>query len=131
MMLTLILVLLVLTILSLLIGKRANETSVPCFLATIFAVVMIILIMISFSLRSDLINRAETLEKQYDNLLTYNEMLVDVKSELMRYKHFSNINDYNTQYETLVSEYNNKFMKYIYPKDLLDNLDYIEFKFNN
>lgn len=131
MMLTLILVLLVLTILSLLIGKRANETSVPYFLATVFAMVMIILIMISLSFRSNLINKAEALEKQYNDLLTYNEMLVDVKSELMRYKHFSNINDYNTQYETLVSDYNSKFMKYIYPKDLLDNLDYIEFKFNN
>lgn len=130
-MLTLILVLFVLVILSLLIGKRANETSVPYFLATILAMVMIILIFISLSFRSNLINRANALEKQYDDLLIYNEMLVDVKSELMRYKHFSNINDYNTQYETLVSDYNSKFMKYIYPKDLLDNLDYIEFKFNN
>ena len=130
-MLTLILVLLVLIIISFWIGKQSNETAVPYFLAVIFTIVMTILIMISFSLRSDLINRAEALEKQYDNLATYNEMLVDVKSELMRYKHFSNINDYNTQYEALLSDYNNKFMKYIYPKDLLDNLDYIEFKFNN
>ena len=130
-MLILISVLFVLTLLSFWIGKRTNKTSVPYFLATIFMVIMTILIMISSSCRSELINRAEALEKQYDDLLTYNEMLVDVKSELMRYKHFSNINDYNTQYDALLSDYNNKFMKYIYPKDLLDNLDYIEFKFNN
>ena len=130
-MLILMLVLLALTICLFLIGKQTNKTSVPYFLAVIFMVILTILSMISSSCRSELINRAEALEKQYDDLLTYNEMLVDVKSELMRYKHFSNINDYNTQYETLLSDYNNKFMKYIYPKDLLDNLNYIEFKFNN
>ena len=130
-MLTLILVLLTLAILLFLTGRRAFETSVPYFLASVFTVVVILLTMFSFSFRSSLINRTQDLEKQYNNLLTYNEMLVDVKSELMRYKHFSNVNDYNTQYETLLSDYNNKFMKYIYPKDLLDNLDYIEFKFNN
>lgn len=130
-MLTLILVLFVLTILSLWIGKRSDEKTVSCSLAAAFALAMIILILTSISLSSKLIDKANALEKQYNDLLTYNEMLVDVKSELMRYKHFSNINDYNTQYETLVSDYNNKFMKYIYPKDLLDNLDYIEFKFNN
>ena len=125
-MLTLILVLLVLIILSFWIGKQSNETFVPYFLAVIFTIVMTILIMISFSLRSDLINRAEALEKQYDDLSTYNEMLVDVKSELMRYKHFSNINDYNTQYDALLSDYNNKFMKYIYPKEMQLILSYFE-----
>ena len=130
-MLALILVLFVLIILSLWVGKLVNEKTVSCSLAAAFAVAMIILILTSFSLSAKLIDKANALEKQYDSLLTYNEMLVDVKSELMRYKHFSNINDYNAQYETLLSDYNNKFMKYIYPKNLLDNLDYIEFKFNN
>jgi hypothetical protein len=70
-MLALILVLLVLIIRLLWIGKQVNKTSVSYFLATISTVIMTILVMISFSLRSDLINRAEALEKQYNDLSTY------------------------------------------------------------
>ena len=100
------------------------------FLFTIFIVASTICVFIATSKTEEYENKVATLREDYQIIQEYNEILVDVESELMRFNHFNRINNYNTRYEEVAIAAENPWYGSAVPKDWNFGISTIEFKFS-